>query len=115
MIELKTPQTADLDDLTLKKLIEAGNELDNCARALTKGGINVVGEVLRGQGTFYEMDHYPEGDVYDPDHHAQYYYHAHRGGCRRARPFPYVRAWFGTAGRYDARNRFPGNAALAPG
>jgi len=67
MIELKTPQTADLDDLTLKKLIEAGNELDNCARALTKGGINVVGEVLRGQGTFY-----------DPDHHAQYYYHAHR-------------------------------------
>jgi hypothetical protein len=78
MIELKTPQTADLDDLTLKKLIEAGNELDNCARALTKGGINVVGEVLRGQGTFYEMDHYPEGDVYDPDHHAQYYYHAHR-------------------------------------
>lgn len=78
MIELKTPQAAELDDLTLKELMEAGVELDACTRALTKGGINVVGEILRGQGTFYEMDHYPEGDVYDADHHAQYYYHAHR-------------------------------------
>lgn len=78
MIELKTPQAEELDDLTLKALMQAGTELDACARALTKGGINVVGEILRGQGTFYEMDHYPEGDVYDSDHHAQYYYHAHR-------------------------------------
>jgi len=39
---------------------------------------------LRGGGVFYEWNHYPEGDVYDPDSHAQYYYHAHppqlRGG-----------------------------------
>jgi len=39
----------------------------------------VVGECLRGQGTFYELDHFPEGDVYDHETHAQYYYHAHRG------------------------------------
>lgn len=78
MIELKTPQADRLDDYTLKELVQAGAELDACKQALEKGGINVVGEILRGQGTFYEMDHYPEGDVYDPDHHAQYYYHAHR-------------------------------------
>ncbi|PKM28676.1 MAG: hypothetical protein CVV07_13540 [Gammaproteobacteria bacterium HGW-Gammaproteobacteria-11] len=48
-------------------------------RVLEKGGLNIVGEVLRGQGTFYEMQHYPANDVYDRDSHAQYYYHAHRG------------------------------------
>jgi hypothetical protein len=40
--------------------------------------------VLRGQGEFYEWDHFPKGDVYDPETHSQYYYHAHpaelRGG-----------------------------------
>ena len=78
MIELKTPQATELDDLRLRNLMEAGVELEACARALTRGSINVVSEILRGQGTFYEMDHYPEGDVYDADHDTQYYYHAHR-------------------------------------
>jgi len=40
----------------------------------------VVGQTIANQGTFYEMDHYPSGDVYDDDSHGQYYYHAHRGG-----------------------------------
>jgi len=40
----------------------------------------VVGELLKGHDGFYEMNHYPDGDVYDRDSHAQYYYHAHREG-----------------------------------
>lgn len=48
-----------------------------CLRVLAKTGDNVVGELLRGCGTFVEWDHYPENDVYDPETHAQYYYHAH--------------------------------------
>ena len=46
--------------------------------SLSRGGLNVVGEILKGQGTFYEMNHYPEEDVFDDQSHAQYYYHAHR-------------------------------------
>jgi hypothetical protein len=37
----------------------------------------VVGIVLRQQGAFYVLDHYPKGDVFDPESHAQWYYHAH--------------------------------------
>ena len=58
----------------------AGRELRACRRALEKGGLNVVGEVLKGQGDFIEMAHYPRDDVFDGETHGQYYYHAHRGG-----------------------------------
>lgn len=63
----------------LSRMAEAGEEILECYRVMHRGGLNVVGEVLRAQGTFYEFDHYPTGDVYDPDSFAQYYYHAHRG------------------------------------
>jgi hypothetical protein len=62
----------------LEKMRAAGDEIRECYRVLVKAGLNVVGEVLKGQGTFYEWDHYPEGDVYDNETHAQYYYHSHR-------------------------------------
>ncbi|MGH8691195.1 MAG: DUF6969 family protein [Burkholderiales bacterium] len=63
----------------LEAMRAAGREILECRRVLEKAGLNLVGEVLRGQGTFYEYNHYPENDVYDAESHAQYYYHAHRG------------------------------------
>lgn len=59
----------------------AGEEIRECYRVLEKGGLNVVGEILRGQGAFVEFEHYPADDVFDADSHAQYYYHAHRGAA----------------------------------
>jgi hypothetical protein len=47
------------------------------AGAFWKAGDTVVGVVLRHEGPFYLLDHYPKGDVFDPDIHAQRYYHAH--------------------------------------
>ncbi len=61
----------------LETLAEAGRELVEIHRVLTKTGDNVVGELLRGHDTFYEWDHYPPGDVYDRETHGQFYYHAH--------------------------------------
>lgn len=55
----------------------AGAEVTECLRVLDKTGDNLVGEILRGQGTFFEWNHYPEGDVFDRETNAQYYYHAH--------------------------------------
>ncbi len=63
----------------LQLMRDAGAEVLECRRVLDKGGLNVVGEILRGQGEFIEYEHYPTDDVYDADTHAQYYYHAHRG------------------------------------
>lgn len=61
-------------------MLMAGTEVLECRRALERGGINLVSEVLRGQGKFVEYDHYPTDDVYDGDSRSQYYYHAHRAG-----------------------------------
>ena len=63
----------------LTAMAEAGERILECYRVLAKSDTNVVAEVLRGQGTFYEYDHYPTGDVHDPETHSQYYYHSHRG------------------------------------
>lgn len=71
-------QFEDLGRERLLRMREAGREVQECYRVLEKVDANVVGEILKGQGTFYEWDHYPEGDVYDHETHAQYYYHAHR-------------------------------------
>jgi len=77
---LAAPDLARLPRARLLAMRAAGCEIRECFRVLQKGGLNLVGEVLRGQGTFYEMAHYPENDVFDEASHAQYYYHAHRAG-----------------------------------
>jgi len=74
---------AKLEDLPkddLEAMREAGLQIVECYRVLQKSGDNIVGEILRGSETFVELDHYPEGDIYDPASHSQYYYHAHREG-----------------------------------
>jgi hypothetical protein len=68
----------------LHEMARAGERILECYRVLRKASANVVGEALKGQGDFYEWDHYPKGDVYDHETHSQFYYHAHpvelRGG-----------------------------------
>lgn len=70
----------NLSDEELESMARAGGRILECHRVLAKSGSNVVAEVLRGQGTFRQFDHYPNPDVYDPETHSQYYYHSHRGG-----------------------------------
>lgn len=68
----------------LQQMAAAGQEIVECYRVLEKAGSNVVAEVLRHQGTFYQWNHYPPGDSVDWQTHSQYYFHAHpqdqRGG-----------------------------------
>ncbi len=69
-----------LEDLSrdeLKDMLEAGRDVLECHRVLKKTNDNIVGELLRDAGTFYQWQHYPKGDVFDRDSHSQYYYHAH--------------------------------------
>lgn len=72
MIELR-----NLPPSRLRKMARAGDRILEVYRLLGKTEANVVGEVLKGQGDFYEWDHYPPGDAYDHETHSQYYYHAH--------------------------------------
>ncbi len=70
-----------LSRMQLKRMADAGAQIIEYYRALQKGGLNIVGEVLKGQGEFYELEHYPKDDVFDGETHSQYYYHAHRTGA----------------------------------
>lgn len=63
-------------DAELERVAEAAVEVVNCIRVLEKSGSNLVAEAFDGP-EFIEYDHYPPNDVYDPDSHAQYYFHAH--------------------------------------
>lgn len=75
-LEIKIdPDTLGQD--ALMSMREAALEAVDCVRVLTKGGGNLVGEVLRGNGDFTEWEHYPPDDIFDPESHAQYYFHAH--------------------------------------
>ena len=75
------PPTADaLDEATRNRLRTAGQTAQAAIGVLKQGGLNIVSAILADQGTFFEMNHYPEDDVYDPKSACQYYYHAHRGG-----------------------------------
>jgi hypothetical protein len=75
---LHGPALAALPRRQLVRMLEAGETVIAARDRLLAAGGNVVAAVLRGQGAFYEFNHYPEGDVYDPTTGAQYYYHAHR-------------------------------------
>ena len=71
-----------LDRAELEAMAAAGAEILECGRVLARSGDTVLGEVLRGASGVSEWAHYPEGDVYDPLTHAQYFYHAHPPGQR---------------------------------
>lgn len=75
-------ELSELPREELEAMAEAGREVRLCQRVLAKTGDTVVGELLRGHGTLYEWRHYPPGDVYDAEYHAQYYYHCHPEGER---------------------------------
>lgn len=70
---------ARLSAQDLRGLQAAGREVQECRRVLRKAELNVVGEVLKGQGDFLEQAHYPTDDVFDTETCGQYYYHSHRG------------------------------------
>ncbi len=64
------------------EMARAADTVEECERVLAKGGSNLVADLLRGQGTFTQWNHYPKGDVYDRETHGQYYYHAHPSDLR---------------------------------
>jgi len=77
---MKITDDTDFRKLTtdeLEGMREAGAGVRECYRVLAKTNDNIVGELIKGEETFYEWNHYPDGDVYDSETHAQFYYHAH--------------------------------------
>ena len=89
---LASPDLGKLPRVRLEAMRAAGAEVLECLRVLDKANLDLVSEVLRGQGTFCELEHYPADDVFDRDTHAQYYYHAHRGAAEHGHFHTFLRA-----------------------
>ena len=62
---------AELPREQLEAMDAAGAQIQESYRLLKKASANVVGQMLAHQGTFYELDHYPSGDVYDGETFSQ--------------------------------------------
>lgn len=77
MTEIQSTDFAGLPRERLQAMLAAGERVLESRRVLGNTGDNVVGELLRDSASFYEWNHYPDGDVFDPRSNAQYYYHAH--------------------------------------
>ncbi|MEI6559731.1 MAG: hypothetical protein WCO00_15110 [Rhodospirillaceae bacterium] len=72
-----TTDFLSLPRASLETMAAAGREVRNWERILEKTGDTMVSEVTRAAAKLPEWEHYPPGDVYDRDHHAQYYFHIH--------------------------------------
>lgn len=81
---LQRPPPTALPTAYLEDMATAADDVQECLRVLKKGGSNLVGELLKGQGEFLQWNHYPKGDIYDKESHSQYYYHTHPTNLRGA-------------------------------
>lgn len=71
------PSLGGINPVRLSTMKAAATRVRDIQHNLVMSGSNVVAEVLRDAPDFYEWDHYPAGDIYDPISHSQFYYHAH--------------------------------------
>ena len=74
---MRLPPLDGMEPTRLSAMKAAAASVRDIQHNLALSGSNVVAEVLRDAPDFYEWDHYPAGDVYDPVSHSQFYYHAH--------------------------------------
>ncbi len=56
-----------------------------CHRALAARGGGILAEIGAGEGALVDWQRYPGGEVYDPQTHVQYFYHAHPAADRAVR------------------------------
>ena len=77
----------------IERMTAAAAVIRDCRQELTARGDNLLRELMAGSAVMSEWRHYPAGEVYDPDSHSQYFFHAHPG---RASPAATERGHFHT-------------------
>jgi hypothetical protein len=60
----------------IEQMVSAAAVIGDCRCELAARNGNVISEVL-AETLVSEWRHYPDGEVYDPKSHAQYFYHTH--------------------------------------
>lgn len=67
---------------------EAAARLRECRAVLAAQGRTVIAEAVGEAAEIVDWRHYPDGEVYDPASHVQYFYHRHPGPAARGRAEP---------------------------
>jgi hypothetical protein len=61
----------------IERMAAAAATIRECRRELADRNTDLLTELTAGGALIPDWRHYPEGDVFDPDTHAQYFFHAH--------------------------------------
>jgi hypothetical protein len=61
----------------IERMTSAAAIIRNCRCELAARNTNIVNAVTAGTEPISEWRHYPDGEVYDPQTHSQYFFHAH--------------------------------------
>ena len=69
----------------IERMASAAAAIRDCQRELAARNADLLGEITAGGVAICEWRRYPEGEVYDPKSHAQYFFHAHAGSGRQIR------------------------------
>ncbi|MGA7865200.1 MAG: hypothetical protein WA709_04625 [Stellaceae bacterium] len=84
-----------ISQVEIEQMIVAAAIIRDCRRDLAGRNTDVVGEVTEGSPVC-DWRHYPDGEVFDPTSHAQYFFHAHapdsRPGSERGHFHTFLRA-----------------------
>ena len=78
----ETSRTSRTD---IERMASAAAAIRDCRRELASRNADLLGEITPGGVAICEWRRYPEGEVYDPTSHAQYFFHAHAGSGRQVR------------------------------
>lgn len=60
----------------IEQMASAAAMIRECRGELARG-VGLIAEVTAGAAATCDWRHYPDGEVYDPQSHAQYFFHAH--------------------------------------
>lgn len=61
----------------IDRMAAAAAVIRDCRRDLAARCTSLLGELTRGDPVISDWRHYPEGEVYDANSHAQFFFHAH--------------------------------------
>ena len=68
----------------IERMASAAAVIADCRRDLAARKRNILSEVMAAETTVREWRHFPDGEVYDPKSHAQFFYHTHSASGRPA-------------------------------
>jgi hypothetical protein len=85
--DLEKPHELRLSRAELVQMERAAAVLADCRERLAASKRSILAEIAPGAGgcdgnALVDWRHYPNGEVYDPASHAQYFYHTHPGDRR---------------------------------